>query len=236
MFGGTSADNSGFFQRLNIIASNETRTVAKLKKPIEEMVALAARIAPMIQALDYQKLIVRDSPESKIRFDSWFEDFKARTKQDSGDVRGRLNVLSQRTKNILGWALDDFDVTRLNPKAQEGQEPIPCSPERIVELGVDVIEKAIQKAEYELLIRRANQPVIGETNWVVCENHIIKILKVSSKPLTRSQLYKRIHGERHGIKVFKTALDNLQFEKFVAVTVEGRTKPKELIEWIKDKE
>src|SRR5260370_1535750 len=162
MFGGTSADNSGFFQRLNIIASNETRTVPKLKTPIEEMVVLGERIAKKVMALNYQKLTVRDTPEATALFNEWFEDFKKRTKEDSADVRGRLNVLVQRNKNILAWAHEDFDVTKLNLPAGvkgsivvnfKGEDPGPqYEPERLIEVSADVMAKAIKIPEYQLLV------------------------------------------------------------------------------------
>lgn len=226
MFSGAGSENSGFFQRLNIIASDETRTVGKLRKPVNEISELALQIFKKLDALEYQKVVIRDTEEATAVFERWFEQFKEKMQDadDVSDVRGRLQVLCQRNKNILAWALDD------SPVPETGN--VTGHPEtRIVEADADVIERAIKLTEYQLLARRNNQPVTGKTDWVLCENHIIKVLKTVGT-ITRKELYRKIHGDRYGIKVFSNALKNLRDERYIAITTEGKTRPAEMIEWV----
>ena len=178
MFAGSSAENSGFFQRLNIIASSETRTVPKLKEPHERMAELAMRILKKIEALEHQKAIVRDTPGATALFEEWFEEHKQETKQDSADIRNRLQVLVQRNKNILAWALDNWNVDNLGPKPGADANP---AADRIIEVTPDVMDRAIKLSKYQLIARRNNQPVVGDSPWVACENHITKVLKNRKK-------------------------------------------------------
>jgi hypothetical protein len=239
MFSQSNADSTGLFQRLNIINSNETRTVPKLKQPVHKMSELGIKLYKKLLPLEHMTYVVRDTPEATKVFEEWFEQFKVDTKNDPADVRGRLNVLVQRNKNMLAWALDDYEhvppVKPINSDNPDATAPdigeLPTT--RVIEVDQDIMLRAIELSEYQLRVRRVSQPIVGISPWVECENHITTVLKNHGGAMTRTDLSKRIHGERYGTKIFSSALANLASEQMIVIqqTPSGR-RPKETIKWI----
>jgi hypothetical protein len=243
-FAHSGSENSGLFQRVTIINSNSTNTVKKLAVPTEAMQVIGTKIARMVAPLEYQKALVRDTPEAEEIFESWFDEFKERTKDDSPDVRGRINVQVQRNKNILAWALNPFEIEPppLVRTVDLSKEDVPVNtyvrpqlpPTREILVTPDIMRRALKLAEYQLAVRRVSQPIVGASDWVICENKIRQIVKNFGGPISRSQLSKMIHVERFGIKTFSIALQNLQNESQITITKGGVNRRTEMIEWVKE--
>jgi len=107
----TNSESSGFFQRLNIIASSEEGRVANWVEP--DLSALADAFVRKIQPLEYQKVIVMRTPEAIEMFEKWFAAKREEWKELSLDVTGRINVQVQRNASHLAWLMGGFHWARI---------------------------------------------------------------------------------------------------------------------------
>lgn len=97
-FGGTGTEGSGFFQRLNIIGSEETRTVVPLTIPdLQQFVGLVEKL----KALREKRYDLSLNPEATALLQKWHEWLLTHTDVDTG----RLQVLALRNAAHLGWQL-----------------------------------------------------------------------------------------------------------------------------------
>lgn len=178
-FGGTGVEGSGFFQRLNIIGSEEKRTVPRLIKPD---LAQFSGLVEKVKALRDNPYALPITPEADALLGEWYRNLQA---ADPETDTGRLQVLCLRNAAHLGWLLDVGRGGMTSP--------------------AEVIRRAAKLSDYQLAMRRKYKPVLGDTPWAQIENLIIRYMQEHGV-VTRSALYKAIHGERHGLKVFNSAL------------------------------
>ena len=210
-FGGTGSEGSGFFQRLNIIASDESRTVARLITPdFSQFAPLVDRIKRLAEKP--YKLPMTDATDRLLG--EWFD--RLRAQKDGVDV-GRLQVLALRNAAHLGWLLD-VQPDKLNETSPE-----------------EVIKRAIALGDYQLAMRRKYQPICGDSPWAQMENLLRRYVK-QERIISRSQLYRKVNADRYGIKIFSAALDNLTKEGFIICEkVQTSRRPVEVVRWIADR-
>lgn len=190
-FGGTGSEGSGFFQRLNVIASEEKRTVPRLVKPDLSQFATLVEKVKQLADRPYEFPM---TPEASEMLQIWYEQF---AKEWFDDVdKGRLQVLALRTAAHLGWLLG-VGAGELGPVTPK-----------------EVIRRACAVANWQIVMRRKYKPLQGDTVWAMTESQIVRVLK-EQKVLTRGKLYKAIHGERVGFQVFGHALQLLEREGLI---------------------
>src|SRR5579884_4131639 len=218
-FGGTGSEGSGFFQRLNIIASDESRTVANLEDPDEE--ELKSKLVPLVDKIKtlrkkpYKFPMTESAP--KLLHD-WFQSLNTLNGKDGLDT-GRLQVLTLRNAAHLGWLLDVQPDT-----------PCETSP-------VEVIRRAISLSNYQLAMRQKYQPICGDSVWAQAENLLVRHIQ-KERIITRTKLYRNVHASRYGIKVFAMALENLEREGLILrekIESKGTRKPVEILRWNSDR-
>ena len=218
-FGGTGSEGSGFFQRLNIIASDESRTVANLEDPDEE--ELKSKLVPLVDKIKTLRKKPYKFPmtesAAKLLHD-WFQSLNTLNGKDGLDT-GRLQVLTLRNAAHLGWLLDVQPDT-----------PCETSP-------VEVIRRAISLSNYQLAMRQKYQPICGDSVWAQAENLLVRHIQ-KERIITRTKLYRNVHASRYGIKVFAMALENLEREGLILrekIESKGTRKPVEILRWNSDR-
>ena len=209
MFAATSADNSGFFQRLNIVAAEDIKLVAVLNEPdlTETREALLKKIMP----LEHGTVHVEMDPAAQQMFNEWFLDFRKKTADLPSDVTGRINVLILRNAMQIAWLLDPFKLdapAAANELDNAYDDAAPQTGNTRVCINPDVMRRAIALGEYAWLTRLANRPAAGKNETARLEQTIAKQLKKAS-PQSRGKLYKAVHGERYGLRLFSMALENM---------------------------
>jgi len=221
-FAATSADNSGFFQRLNPVYAEGIKVVGRLHEPKLNDVreALLKKIMPLKDDIIYLTV----DPSADALFEAWFTDFQQKTRELPSDVTGRINVLIWRNAMQIGWLLADLT----SPQPQVGFEA------RITD---DIMRRAIALGEYAWRTRLVCRPAVGKNDTSRLEAMIEERLKKAS-PLNRSVLYNKVNGQRFGIDTFQRALMNLKSEGYVIVTdasaEQGKARggrKKEIIHW-----
>jgi hypothetical protein len=219
MFAKSGAEESGFFQRLNLAATDSTDTVALLKDP--DLNEVRRRLIEKIEHLeDHQVEVVVIDGAQKL-FTKWHESLKVRTAGDTVDISGRLNVIVLRNALHLAWLLE---------------RPAPGAPGSVrYSLDANIMARAIALADHELETRRAYRPVIGNNDWALCENLVRKWMS-ALKSISRKKLYDKIHAERFGLRPLNQALINLEAEGLIKIM---KTQPgaaggrsKEIIDWV----
>ena len=157
--------------------------------------------------------------------DDWFEELQQRTKEESDDVWGRLNVLAQRNISILTWLLMDDTEARFDLGDPEG-----ISTDVRVETTEDIVRRAILLAEYTLEVRRANPILEGKNDWAAVDNILKKHLMKRSRTSYHT-LYREAHMAEYGVRMMWKSLLNLIEGKLIFIwnkpdiEVNGRTVP-----------
>jgi hypothetical protein len=203
-FGKTSAEGSGFFQRLNIISSEETRTVAELNDP--DFTDFSVSLFKKIKPLEYQTIAVLKDPDADRLFNSWHTKFQNEHRDDPKDVVGRLSVQVIRNYQHLAWLLA--------PEVKE--DPANANTPIQVMCSLETMEKAIALAEYQFGMRSKHRPAVGKNDWALLEDIIKKTLIASpNKAMIRNKLWKQAGVRKFGISVFDRALNNMNSEGHV---------------------
>lgn len=201
----TNSESSGFFQRLNIITTDQEDRVANWVEP--DLSVLRDRFVRKIQPLEYQNVVVMKTPESIDIFEKWFRDKRSAWKDLPTDVTGRIQVMVQRNASHLAWLMSGEDVL---PNAEKAADPIE------VLCDEDIMERALALAEYEIEARQAHQPVAGKNDWAIVEN-LIKVAVKRSGSIARSKLNREIRADKYGLQTFDKAINNLVQEGLVKV-------------------
>jgi Bifunctional DNA primase/polymerase, N-terminal len=222
----TNSESSGFFQRLNIISSEEEGRVANWIEP--DLTALRDRFVKKIQPLEYQFVEVRKTQEAIDMFEKWFAAKKREWKDMSLDITGRINVLVQRNTSHLAWLMSGEDQI---PNPEKPDEPIE------VLCDEDIMERGIALAEYQIGSRAAHQPTPGKNDWAIVENKIKKEVKQRGM-MTRSELARLVRADNYGIQTFEKSINNLVAEGHIRIGQrEGETKrgrKAQVIIWVQD--
>jgi hypothetical protein len=218
MYATSGAENSGWFPRENLIVTGEIEQVARLRVP--DLTEIGEKLKNKILPLEYRRVLTFYSAAAQQLLDDWFLEMRQRTKNDSDDVKGRINVLAQRNASMLAWLLSDADQDQTLYGAEEDPE-ISYSPIDVrAEITEDTVRRAILLAEYTLAVRRDNQPIVADNTWAKCENIIKKHLCQRTR-MARNVLYREANLSRFGIKIVNASLLNLVQGKLICI----RNKP-----------
>ncbi len=201
----TNSESSGFFQRLNIISTDEEGRVANWIEP--DLTALCERFVKKIQPLEYQFVEVKRTPEAIEMFEKWFAAKRAEWKGISLDITGRLNVLVQRNTSHLAWLMSGEDLI---PNPEKPDEPIE------VFCDEDIMERGIALAEYQFHTRAAHQPTPGKNDWAIVENKI-KLEVKKRGMISRSELARVVRADNYGIQTFEKSINNLVAEGLIRI-------------------
>jgi hypothetical protein len=203
MYTNSNAENSGWFPRENLIVTGEVELVARLDVP--NLTEIGEKLKNKILPLEHHCVRMVYPPASQKVMDDWFLDLRQRTKDESDDLWGRLNVLVQRNVSVLAWLLSSDSEALF--ETEESSESYSSEDVRI-EVTEDIVRRAILLAEYTLAVRRANQPLDGDNSYAKCENIIKKYLCQRGRMIRRT-LYRYAHLSRFGIRIVNNSLLNL---------------------------
>ncbi len=190
MFSSTSADNSGFFQRLNIVYAENVKLVARIYEP--DLTQISEALVAKIKPLEASTIVLDILPSAQQILDIWFSSFHEETKGLPGEVTGRTNVLVLRNAMQIAWLLG-----------------------RAV-IDDDAMRRAIALGEYAWRTRLLCHVAPGKNDVAKLQGQLKKVLSVES-PLTRSVLSKRIHAERLGLELLNRALAGAETEGWIFV-------------------
>ena len=195
----TNSDNSGFFQRLNVISNASSDRVAQLLVP--DLSEIRDRFVRKIQPLEFQRVVVRQTPEATELFDKWYSEKLTEWENVSDDIKGRIQVMVVRNASHLAWLMSGDDVT---PDAEKANEPIEVSCDE------DIMNRAIALAEYEVRVRQLHKPIEADNPYAQIENAIERyFVENEGQPVTRRQLYRLLTANRHGSQIFDRCVMNL---------------------------
>jgi len=219
-FGKTSADGSGFFQRMNLVSCDETETVSEIEKfnfqtgkGFEIREKLLAKIMP----LEYQTVSFEKTEEAKKLFDTWYNEFKKEHKDEPDEVKGRINVMVNRSCEHLAYMLSPTVPKNL----ESNGEPI-----RIV---VDhlTMEKAIALGEYQYQVRSKHRPALGANDAAMIEDSIRLTLSARpNKSMGRRDLYRKSGSQKYGLYLFNKVIDLLKDEGYIDEGAKTNSKTK----------
>jgi hypothetical protein len=212
----TSADGSGFFQRLNIVSNPSLDRVPDLFDP--DLILIRDRFVRKIQPLEYQKVVVQKTPEAFELLASWYKE-RSKRWQNFPEEFGRIQVLIHRNVSHLAWLMSGDNVVPDPDKAAKN-EPIE------VICDEDIMKRAIALADYQLFVRQMLRPITANNPWARLECAIRRyFVKNKVRWVTREKLSHDLHADRDGIQMFDKALNNLCQEGFIRVSKrEGETK------------
>jgi len=207
----TTAEGSGFFQRLNIVSSDETETVAEIP-PFNfnegDGLVLRNKLLSKLTPLEFQKVVFEKTPDAEKMLNDWHVSFKLDHRDDPSELTGRLNVLVTRNYEHLAFMLAP-DA----PKTPENAD-------RPIKILCDAatMEKAIALAEYQFVARAKHRPAQGANEPALIEDMIGLTLRASEKKrLSRSDLYKKSGLRKYGLNLFNRVLDAMNNEGLVTI-------------------
>jgi Bifunctional DNA primase/polymerase, N-terminal len=221
----TNSESSGFFQRLNIISTEEEGRVANWIEP--DLTALKEQFIKKIQPLEYQTVLVTRTAEAIDMFEKWFADRRQEWKGLSLDVTGRINVLVQRNTSHMAWLLGGDHI----PNPEKPDEPIE------VICDESIMERGLALAEYQIETRLSNQPAAGKNDWAIVENRIKQVVREKGM-ISRNDLSRAIRADNYGLQTFEKSINNLVAEGIIKISkLEGEVKKgrkAQIICWVND--
>lgn len=229
-FGKTTAEGSGFFQRLNIVSSDETETVAEIP-PLDfnegEGLELRKKFLAKIMPLEYQTVLFEKTSDAEKRFNEWHAAFKKEHHDEPAEVTGRLNVMVSRNYEHLAFML----APTVAPNPEKAYEPI-----KII-CDLPTMEKAIALADYQYQVRARHRPAQGANESALIEDSIRLTLQASERnSLSRSDLYKKSGSRKYGLLVFDRVLNALNNEGLVETRTKSNNKIRgrkgEVVVWV----
>jgi hypothetical protein len=210
-FGATNADNSGFFQRLNVVYAEKIKLKARLRDPRLNDIrdALMKKITPLNESI----VFVTIDEQADKRLDDWYGAFIAAHRDFASDVTGRINTYVKRNAVQIAWLLSDSTTEA-----------------RITD---DVMKRAIALGEWQWRERLLCQPAEGRNEVARMENKIKALFKKVSS-ISRSDAYLKTHAARVGLDVFDRAIENLRREGFIDVrtaSVRKTNRKSDVLDW-----
>jgi Bifunctional DNA primase/polymerase, N-terminal/Primase C terminal 1 (PriCT-1) len=198
-FGKTNTEQSGFFQRLNIITNASGERVSELHPP--DLSELRDRLVKKIQPLEYQMAEVVKTPEAIALQEAWHKAKRKEWENHPDDIKGRIETLLLRNISQISWLMSGEDVL---PDASKSGQPIELVCDE------DIIRRAIALAEYEIHARQFHRPIPGDNPYAILENSIERYFQENGgEDVNRSKLYKHLHAERYGELIYTKVLDGL---------------------------
>jgi hypothetical protein len=155
VFGLVSSTESGFLSRINIVGTEETRTVATLDEV--DFGPLRQRFLPHIYALEKMPVNLSPSASSLKRMEEWYHAVSL----SEGVSKARLNIHAWRTALHLAWLRGHRDIE------------------------LEDTEGGILCAEYLGAMREWYAPPEGETRGARTEAAIRKVMKARGRATLR---------------------------------------------------
>ena len=222
----TNSESSGFFQRLNIVATEEEGRVANWVEP--DLTILRDRFVKKIQPLEYQFVEVQKTAEAIEMLEKWYASKREEWKSLPTDVTGRIQVMVHRNTSHIAWLLSGEDIIP-NPEKPDVPIEVICDG--------DIMERGIALAEYQIQARLMHQPAPGKNDWAVVENRIKQTVRERGM-ISRNDLSRAIRADNYGIQTFEKSINNLVAEGIIRIAKkEGeirRGRKTQVIVWVGD--
>jgi hypothetical protein len=177
----TSANHNleTWIQRTNMILSEETRTVFKLVVP--DLDEVRKVLMPRIGILETHKLVWDYTPEAEALGERWHQQLSSSDDDAVTESVGRIQVYLMRVIGHLALCLaplptDDAPADTSTFDSQGHYIPRSNQTDKIwkVEVTADMVRRAIQIADNQMLNRAATMPSRGITLDAIVENLIRK--------------------------------------------------------------
>jgi RepB DNA-primase from phage plasmid len=207
-----------FLQRVNLISTDETRTVMLLTVP--NTTPIRDRLIRCIGLLEEYKLIWNLTPEGKTFLQEWYQSLADRALSaddtvDQSEAMGRIQVHVLRLLSHMALWQGELPVVDGKPaEPKYVQFPLVEKsevPDKIwlVQLGVDAVKKAIAIGEYLIQAKMDHQPPPGDDPRAFVENLIVK-WAARYKVARWMELRRRAHLYRYGISDVERCLHNCE--------------------------
>jgi hypothetical protein len=195
IFARSSSVGSGLFSRLNIIGTENDRTVAAL--PEYDFAEMQRVFLPRITALERTPARIPVSPNARGLLNEWFARLSDEMKAEDLPA-ARLNIHALRVALHLAWLQGHANIL-----------------ESDVDAGIKV-------ADFQAKMREFYRPAEGETREAQWENRIMSVMR-QKRSLAHRELQRLCHADRAGTAVWERAIAGLRRDERIAV-VDGVTK------------
>jgi hypothetical protein len=192
LFARASSVGSGFFSRLNIIGTENERTVADL--PEYDFAEMQRRFLPRITSLEKTPAMIPLSPNGRALLNEWFARISADLK-DKEIPSARLNLHALRVALHQAWMRGHANIL-----------------ESDVDAGIKV-------ADFQAKMREFYLPAEGENRDAQLENRIMKVMK-TKRSLPYRELQKLCNMPRYGTAAWERAIAGLKRDGRIAVVDE----------------
>lgn len=221
-----------FMQRLNIVYTDEIRTVFELEVP--DVTAITKRLIERVGLLEEYKLVWTYSPEAKAVAEKWHAEHQDRIidtiengENDEVDSFGRMQVYVARILSHMALWLAPLPLVDGKP-ARPNFVPETLSirraeqPDKIWEatVTVDMMEGAIQIAECLVRTRKNNRRNGATSTMAYLENQIIKHVAQRVGGIRWVDLKRAANLYKYGIQDAEKALANVDKIRAVRIIVD----------------
>ncbi len=189
IFARSSSVGSGLFSRLNIIGTENDRTVAAL--PEYDFAEMQRVFLPRITALEKTPARIPVSPNARGLLNEWFARLSDEMKTEDLPA-ARLNIHALRVALHLAWLRGHANIL-----------------ESDVDAGIKV-------ANFQAKMREFYRPAEGETREAQWENRIMSVMK-QKRSIPHRELQRLCHADRAGTAVWERAIAGLRRDERVAV-------------------
>ena len=176
---GKGIEGSGFDERINLIPTTNTRTVASLEDP--DFGGFKEPFLERITSLEAVPYLVKATAEAKTLANESYQSLKPA--DEDGPSAGRLNVLAWRNALHYSWLVGATTV------------------------GVEAVERGMKLARYQLEVRKAYKPLTGDNVTARAANAIQRFMEKHSigADVKLRELERAVNANRMGV-VFDSAL------------------------------
>ncbi len=195
IFARASSVGSGLFSRLNIIGTENKRTVAGL--PEYDFAEMQRRFLPRITALERTPARIPVSPNGRELLNEWFGRISDELEKED-TPSARLNTHAMRVALHLAWLRGHANIL-----------------ESDVDAGIKV-------ADFQAKMRDFYRPAEGETREAQWEARIMKVIR-QKRSLPYRELQRLCTASRAGTAVWERAIAGLKRDGRIAI-VDDTTK------------
>jgi Bifunctional DNA primase/polymerase, N-terminal/Protein of unknown function (DUF3987) len=210
IFARSTSVGSGLFSRLNIIGTENTRTVAGL--PEYDFTEMQRRFLPRITALERTPARIPVSPNARGLLNEWFARLSDEMKNDDLPS-ARLNLHALRVALHQAWLRGHANILESD------------------------IDAGIKVAAFQAKMRDFYRPAEGETREAQWEARIMKAMK-SKRSLAYRELQRLVSASRAGTAVWERAIAGLKRDGRIAVVdeVTKSGQKRKMVKLLKQKE
>lgn len=189
----SAAIGTGLINRFWIVPGQTDKVIPIPKIPTHEKLTVTSRLVKALESYPQDQVTTLSmEPEAQERYDKWYREYKA---NDAGDITARLDNYFLRLMMLL------------------------CVSEGKTSIDLDLVERVIRLMEWQKNVRTLHQPKEFDNQVAKLEDGIRRA-GLEKIRWGRTELYKKVHGERGGVERFKRALRSLEAEK--VLRCEGR--------------